>query len=349
MDVINYFALYSVFLSCLMSIQIFLAPLLAFAVTWLITLWLTSGSAPRVLDYPNARSLHSTPVPRTGGLGIMSGIAIGWLLVGLEIIPLALWMGVGLLIAVSLIDDIRTLPIWQRLVVHVVTIGFVVSQLAGLTSSWVMLIVSLATLWMINLYNFMDGADGLAGGMALIGFGFYGVSALLAGYLAFATVNFCIAAAAAAFLLFNFHPARIFMGDTGSISLGFMAAAQGILGWQQAIWSLWLPLLIFSPFIADATVTLFKRLYQRKRIWQAHREHYYQRLIRSGFGHRNIALSAYVVMLAAGSSALWSETTSNGLTSAWLFAIWSSIYAIAMVAHDCVWHAHSPNQQDACD
>lgn len=345
MDVINYFALYSVFLSCLMSIQFFSAPLLAFAVTWLITLWLASNLTSKVLDHPNARSLHSTPVPRTGGLGIMSGIAIGWLLVGVEVIPLALWVGVGLLIVVSLIDDIRTLPAWQRLIVHVVvTIGFVVSQLNGLASSWGMLAVSFATLWMINLYNFMDGADGLAGGMALIGFGFYGVSALLAGYPAFATVNFCIAAAAAAFLLFNFHPARIFMGDTGSVSLGFIAAALGILGWQQAIWSLWLPLLVFSLFIADTTVTLFKRLYQRKRIWQAHREHYYQRLICSGFGHRNIALSAYVVMLAVGGSALWSETTSDSLSSAWLFAIWGSIYAIAMITHDCVWRAHSPNR-----
>ncbi len=120
-------------------------------------------------------------------------------------------------------------------------------------------LAALCIAWMANLYNFMDGSDGLAGGMALIGFSFYGVAAAAAGSTPFALLNFSIAAAAAAFLVFNFHPARIFMGDAGSVPLGFLAAALGILGWLRNDWTWWFPLLVFSPFIIDASVTLARR------------------------------------------------------------------------------------------
>src|SRR6476659_1011719 len=115
-------------------------------------------------------------------------------------------------------------------------------------------------------------------------------------------INFCVAAAAAAFLLFNFHPARIFMGDAGAIPLGFLAATLGVTGWINGLWPLWLPVLVFSPFIADASVTLAKRALRGEKIWQAHREHYYQRVVRAGFGHRNMALLGYILMFAAGIS-----------------------------------------------
>jgi UDP-GlcNAc:undecaprenyl-phosphate GlcNAc-1-phosphate transferase len=330
-----------------MYIQLVLAPLLAFIVAYLLIFWLASPAAPRVLDYPNARSLHDTPIPRTGGIGIIAGILLSWLL--LDTIPSVLWIGIGLLTTVSLIDDVRALPVSLRLAVHGgVAMIFTVSLLYTPYGGVVTFGIGLTMLWMTNLYNFMDGSDGLAGGMALIGFSCYGLSALLMGHEIFAAVNFCIAAAAAAFLLFNFHPARIFMGDVGSVPLGFLVAAQGIWGWLQAVWSLWLPLLVFSPFIADATVTLVKRLWRGERIWQAHREHYYQRLVRSGFGHRKTALLGYTVMLIVGGSALWS-IRQDVVTQMWLVGIWMGVYFITMAIFDQYLGNRSRNEQSDRD
>jgi UDP-N-acetylmuramyl pentapeptide phosphotransferase/UDP-N-acetylglucosamine-1-phosphate transferase len=106
-------------------------------------------------------------------------------------------------------------------------------------------------------------------------------------------------------LLFNFDPARIFMGDVGSIPLGFLAASLGLVGIQREVWPLWFPVLVFAPFIVDATVTLLRRAWRREKIWQAHREHYYQRLVQSGWSHRKLALHEYALMAAISASACW--------------------------------------------
>jgi UDP-N-acetylmuramyl pentapeptide phosphotransferase/UDP-N-acetylglucosamine-1-phosphate transferase len=150
----------------------------------------------------------------------------------------------------------------------------------------------------------MDGSDGLAGGMAVVGFAAYGIAAQLGDEPELATTCVCIAAAAAAFLIFNFHPARIFLGDVGSIPLGFLAGALGIVGWNDEAWPLWFPLAVFAPIIADATLTLMRRLARRERVWQAHRDHYYQRMVRSGLGHRGTAYAAYALMILCAAAAL---------------------------------------------
>ena len=115
------------------------------------------------------------------------------------------------------------------------------------------------------------------------------------------------AAAAAAFLVRNFPPARIFMGDVGSVPLGFLAGALGLIGWNDGVWPLWFPLLVFAPFVCDATLTLLKRLARGERAWQAHREHYYQRLVRMGFGHRGAALIEYAAMLGCAAAAVYAN------------------------------------------
>ena len=150
----------------------------------------------------------------------------------------------------------------------------------------------------------MDGADGLAGGMALFGFGAYSLAAQLAGHVPLAAAGAVLAAASFAFLLFNFHPARLFMGDAGSVPLGFLAAVLGLAGWRDGLWPLWFPLLVFAPFIGDATLTLAKRAARGEWVWQAHREHYYQKLVRMGFGHRGTALICYAAMLGCAGVAL---------------------------------------------
>ncbi|HEX8874637.1 MAG TPA: glycosyltransferase family 4 protein [Nitrosospira sp.] len=314
-------------------LSIVLAPLTAFAVTLALVRYLISGSILRILDHPNSRSLHSRAVPRTGGLGLISGILVSWTLIP-DTLPLPIWAGVALLAAISLGDDISSLPVWARLLSHVaVAAAFSYAMLFD-THGWIITAVAaVAITWMLNLYNFMDGSDGLAGGMALIGFSSYGIVAWSAGNDSFATINFCVAAAAGAFLLFNFHPARIFMGDSGSVPLGFLAAALGFMGWTNGDWPLWLPLLVFSPFIADASVTLVKRGLRGARVWQAHREHYYQRMVQSGLGHRNTALLGYIFMLAAGASAMWAMGQNTSVQLA-VCTAWSGIYAVVMFVSD---------------
>jgi UDP-N-acetylmuramyl pentapeptide phosphotransferase/UDP-N-acetylglucosamine-1-phosphate transferase len=165
-------------------------------------------------------------------------------------------------------------------------------------------VLALALAWSANLYNFMDGSDGLASGMAVFGFGAYALAAYLAGAVALAALCASIAAAALAFLLFNWHPARLFLGDVGSVSLGFLVGALGLQGWRIGAWPLWFPLLVFAPFMCDATLTLLKRLARRAPVWQAHREHYYQRLVQLGFGHRRTALIEYAAMAGCAALAL---------------------------------------------
>jgi UDP-N-acetylmuramyl pentapeptide phosphotransferase/UDP-N-acetylglucosamine-1-phosphate transferase len=189
--------------------------------------------------------------------------------------------------------------------------------------------------WMTNLYNFMDGSDGLAGGMALFGFASYGIAAWLEQEYVLASANFTIVAASLSFLLFNFHPAKIFMGDAGSIPLGFFAAAMGLWGWQLGCWAAWFPLLVFSPFIVDASVTLFKRALRGSRITEAHRDHYYQRAIQLGAGHRNVALFEYALMLMCGVLALWCREQSFP----WVTLLWCvSLYALCMYLVDARWN-----------
>ncbi|MFN2643931.1 MAG: glycosyltransferase family 4 protein [Burkholderiales bacterium] len=279
--------------------------LAAFAVSLALAALLVSRFGRLALDRPNERSLHARPVPRTGGLAVLAGtlssVAFGaaplWL-------PLAL---AGALALVSFIDDLRGVRTLGRLGVHLGAAGLLVWYVVTPLDITAALVLVLAVAWLTNLYNFMDGSDGLAGGMTLIGFGAYAVAAWLGADSPLLTLDMAIAFAAAGFLCFNFPPARIFLGDVGSVPLGFLAAALGLIGWQADVWPLWFPLLVFAPFIGDATLTLLRRLVRGQRIWQPHREHYYQRLVRLGAGHRGTALLAYALMLACALAALYAR------------------------------------------
>lgn len=153
-----------------------------------------------------------------------------------------------------------------------------------------------------------------------------------------AAVSASCATAAAAFLLFNFHPARIFMGDAGSIPLGFLAGALGWLGWQRGLWDAWFPMVVFSPFIADATITLLHRLVRGERVWQAHREHLYQRLVRLGWGHRGTALAEYALMGVCAAAALLFRKAQVHHVAAMLFALMLG-YALLVILVFRAWRA----------
>ena len=320
------------------------APLIAALTTLLFTMILLfSKLGKQIQDVPNERSLHQTPVPRIGGMGLMAGVLISWTLM---LMSLAWWVVLPLLLlfAISVLDDMRGLPVRLRLLAHVAA-AVILAFGCGIAAHNVVLtlLVVLGVVWMTNLYNFMDGSDGLAGGMTFFGFTMYGLAALMHGADTQAMLNFSIGAASLGFLYFNFYPAKVFMGDAGSIPLGFLAAAMGLWGWQQGHWPGWFPLLVFSPFIMDATVTLLKRTVRGEKITEAHREHYYQRLVQIGWGHRNVALLAYALMFAAGASAIWGLRQA----SAWpwpLLLIWGGLYAVLMLALDSRWRAFLQRQ-----
>ena len=283
-----------------------LVALISFVVTVVVLRVLLTRFGRLALDRPNARSLHQTPVPRLGGVAVILGA-----LVAVPFLAATHGLALGLAVALavlSFVDDLRGVPTLVRLSCHLLA-AVVLIAYALLPMAWFELVLlALAITWMTNLFNFMDGSDGLAGGMACIGFAAYAVAALMAGHLALATLCIALAAAAAGFILFNFHPARIFLGDVGSIPLGFLTGALGVLGWSEDIWPLWFPLLVFGLFIGDATLTLLKRLARGERVWQAHRSHYYQRLVQLGVGHRGTALVSYALMLVCAAAALYART-----------------------------------------
>ena len=313
------------------------APLTAFAAALVAIWWLARGRlSTLVLDHPNPRSLHESPLPRTGGLGLHAGAQLALAIIAPNL-PAALWIAFIVLMLVSFWDDLREIPAAARLAVHLAACGlFVAAVLPGEYGILPAVVAVLAIAWMANLYNFMDGSDGLAGGMALIGFSIYGAAAWLAGSVEFALVNFSIAAAAAAFLVFNFHPARIFLGDAGAVPIGFLAAALGLIGWLQRDWAWWFPVLVFAPFIADASVTLLRRLLRRERVWQAHRDHYYQKLVRLGWGHCKTALAEYALMLGSGLLALAALALPAAMQAMALAAAAGAYFTI-MVSIDRAW------------
>lgn len=321
--------------------MIILLPVLSSAVCVGLLVWLMRvGAADRLaLDIPNDRSLHSRPMPRLGGIGIVAGVLTAVLL-------LRQWQlaaVVLLLAAVSWIDDRGHVPILVRLSVQfVAAIAWVAFQMPG---NWVLCAAAVfAVAWMTNLYNFMDGSDGLAGGMGLIGFAAYGVMASLAGNIVLAMLAFSVAASAGGFLFFNFPPARMFMGDVGSVPLGFLAGAVGLWGWRQGVWSPAFPLIVFLPFIIDATVTLLARVWRRKKFWQAHHDHYYQRLVRLGWNQRRLVYCEYGLMVAVSLSALAMRGAS--ITIQWLvLGAWAIVCLMLMAWVDRLWHRFELNRE----
>jgi UDP-N-acetylmuramyl pentapeptide phosphotransferase/UDP-N-acetylglucosamine-1-phosphate transferase len=337
-----------------------LAAVAVFLLSRELTSRLSTTSSPfDVLDLPNDRSLHSVPTPRTGGLAVVGSLTAGLLIVPLIAllpdfrghptarllpswpIPLLWIMALTLaLAAISYLDDRLNLPACSRLLFHLV-IATAAVLLGRLTLDRIPVpvigdlpvgniavpIAVLLLVWMINLFNFMDGMDGFAGGMAVIGFGALGISSWIAGDAALATIALLVVAAAGGFLLFNRPPARIFLGDVGSTSLGFLAGALALLGTARGDFAIWQPLLVFSPFIVDATVTLLRRALRGERVWQAHRSHYYQRLVLAGWSHGRTVAAEYALMLACGASTLAYRALSESGRLALLVG-WAAVYVL---------------------
>ena len=333
--------------------MILLAIVAAFAVGAGATGWLVArGPGPRLVDRPGERSLHDRPTSRAGGIAILAGTAAGFATAAL-VKPAAFlaasapgygWVlaGAAIIAAVSFTDDLRRVSPAVRIVSHLAAASCVV--LAGLPAERIVLpgaalqlgpaasalFTVLFVAWIVNLYNFMDGMDGFAGGMTAIGFA--ALAALGAGQGApgLAAASLGVAAAALGFLPFNFPPAKIFMGDLGSTLLGYLCAVAMLWAERSASVPLWVSVLVFSPFIADASVTLARRTMAGARPWRAHRGHFYQRLVRLGWGHRKTVLHEYGLMLACACSAAAALRLPPGAQGA-LLAAWVAAYAAIML------------------
>ncbi|MCA9951986.1 MAG: glycosyltransferase family 4 protein [Anaerolineales bacterium] len=269
-----------------------------------------------MLDIPNERSSHSQPIPRGGGMIIvllsLSGIMLFTLLYQPEdMLPVGLLVLGGFCVAiVSWRDDIRPLSNRVRFATHIFAAILVVIALASwrqVTLPFVnstnlgWLGIPLTIIWvvgLINAYNFMDGIDGLAGGVAVVaGLGW----ALIGWYLHVPMITIfgvILAASSLGFLGHNWHPARIFMGDVGSAYLGYAFAVMPLLALfflpnqeqSNALTVFFIGILLVWPFLFDTVFTISRRLLNGEKVWTAHRSHLYQRLVINGYPHHVVAL-----------------------------------------------------------
>ncbi len=301
--------------------------LCAFLLSWGLTAYLPRFAPQHnLIDAPNDRSLHTQPTPTIGGVAMLFSLVISillaslWMPTLLSVLPHQFWLPLLFIATISFIDDCCSVPAGLRLFVHFIAAVWLLSLVEQMPI-WIQcislpmfaitlppflkfLISVLFIMWMVNLYNFMDGMDGFAGGMAVIGFGTLAILGALMGADEFVLVNSLIVAVSLGFLILNFPPAKVFMGDTGSSSLGYLAALMSLWGAAWGLFPVWIAVLIFSPFIVDASVTLIRRFLNAEKIWEAHKTHYYQRLVQLGWGHRKTVLWQYGLMLACSLSAI---------------------------------------------
>ena len=319
----------------------------AFTIAAVCTGWIVSRGGNRwLLDDPSERSLHERPVSRAGGITILAGLAIGLAIIAIieTPVPGVGWVLAGglIIVSISFADDLRRISPGIRIVFHFAAAGCVV--LAGLSGERIVLpgatlhldpaagaaFTVLFVAWFVNLYNFMDGMDGFAGGMTVIGFTTLAVLCTHQDAATLAAVSLVVASASLGFLMFNFPPARIFMGDLGSTLLGYLCAVMVLSAERSASVPLWVSLLVFSPFIVDASVTLARRIIAGERPWRAHRGHFYQRLVRLGWSHRKTVVLEYGLMFACAVSAALALRIPPG-AQAVLLCVWVAVYVALML------------------
>jgi UDP-N-acetylmuramyl pentapeptide phosphotransferase/UDP-N-acetylglucosamine-1-phosphate transferase len=299
-----------------------------------------------ILDIPNERSSHIISTPRGGGIGIVSSIIIGWIvdrtfihtLNSHDIIILGSSFGLAI---VCFIDDIRGLPAASKLIFQIVFMfpGFwIISETGGMFRGWLdieldILFTGLLWLWFINLFNFMDGIDGLTGVEVFVlglGLAVFSVTGIINEQVLGPSIIFMTSALG--FLVWNWAPAKVFLGDVGSIPLGYLIGWSLISITSETIshHSLLVIILILPGYyLADASITLGGRILKRKNIFEAHRDHFYQKAVQNGASHSTVCLAVLVVnilllliaLMFAGSKPIFALITSGvviGILFLWM-------------------------------
>lgn len=317
----------------------YLFPGCAFLVSLVLTMFLKRiAGATGLLDVPNDRSSHTIPTPRGGGVAIViSSLAAMALLAKGDAIPLNLFValsGGGVAVAmIGFLDDRSGVPAWVRLLVHFVAAAWAVVWVGRVDALSVggeiihlgalgYALSTIVIVWFLNIFNFMDGIDGIAASEAIfICGGVLLLSRYLDGASAISAVASVVAAASAGFLIWNWPPAKIFMGDVGSGYLGYVIAVVGLSGASHSPSGPWLPLVLAGTFVADSTVTLVRRFFRGEAIALAHRSHAYQRAAKR-IGHAKVTATVAVVNL--GWLLPCAAATARRPADAW----WISVVAI---------------------
>jgi len=297
-------------------------------VVYLASLFASNSRA--VLDQPNDRSSHSNATPRIGGAAILAGWLAGVFVIAIfaEDADAAGKLGrlaicALLAFALGLADDRLTFsPVWkfagQVVIAALFTTLFTPLQSAPLpflgevtmSPLWGIPITVVWIVGFMNAFNFMDGANGLAAGAAAVGLAWFAVMAGFAGAPALAVAALLLAIACAAFLPDNLVRGRLFMGDNGSMMLGFLIAAFAVLGagWTGGRLSLLAAPVIFLPFLFDVALTLVSRALRKQNILEAHREHLYQLLLRLGASHASVAVIYMALISLCAAAAIFMLT-----------------------------------------
>lgn len=291
--------------------------LVAGALTLSASYWLTyligqTAGSIGLIDVPNERSSHAHPTPRGGGLAIaISSLAAMGLLAALGFMPVRVFLAIapgGVAVAtVGFIDDIRPLSARIRLFVHFAAAAWAVGCIGPIEFfhrlpsdapelTWLgYLISTVGIVWFLNMFNFMDGIDGIAASQAVFMASGVVLLALFSKGIAYtATTAFAIGAASGGFLLLNWPPAKIFMGDVGSGYLGYVFAVLGVASGTHSVYGPWTYIILAGVFAVDATVVVVRRFLRGDRVTEAHRTHAFQ-LLAQKIGHRNVTLSIGLV------------------------------------------------------
>jgi len=281
--------------------------------SWLLASRVRLYALDKLLDIPNERSSHSRPTPRGGGLAIavtaIGGVIIAAMLRWIDWnLALALSGGAAMIATVGWVDDHRSLSALTRFAVQFLSAGWAMYWLGGLPSLIVgsssiplgflgTILGVIGIVWAINLYNFVDGIDGLAAGEAVTTGVIGGLILLGMGQLGLAMISLLIAAAAGGFLPLNWAPAKLFMGDVGSGMLGYLFAVLAIASENAGAVPLLIWVLLLGAFVFDATVTLCRRIMHGEKWYHAHHSHAYQRMVQAGRTHAQVSATVLFINL----------------------------------------------------
>jgi Fuc2NAc and GlcNAc transferase len=281
--------------------------------SWLLASRVRLYALDKLLDIPNERSSHSRPTPRGGGLAIavtaIGGVIIAAMLRWIDWnLALALSGGAAMIATVGWVDDHRSLSALTRFAVQFLSAGWAMYWLGGLPSLIIgpssislgfvgTILGVIGIVWAINLYNFVDGIDGLAAGEAVTTGVIGGLILLGMGQSGLAMISLLIAAAAGGFLPLNWAPAKLFMGDVGSGMLGYLFAVLAIASENAGAVPLLIWVLLLGAFVFDATVTLCRRIMHGEKWYHAHHSHAYQRMVQAGRTHAQVSATVLLINL----------------------------------------------------
>lgn len=290
-----------------------------------------------LIDHPNHRSSHVQPTPRGGGV-----VFCVLFLICLAVLP---WfhlapsdgfklLGVPALIIAILgfLDDVKGLPAKLRFAIQlaaaVLFLYVLKLDFANDLHGWLVavpavgfMLILLATVWSTNLYNFMDGTDGIASVEAITLYGVGGILLWLQGAYQVAFIAWMLTAGVAGFLVWNWPKAKLFMGDVASSFLGFLVIPFALIGYFEFGLSVFVWFILYLAFTMDATLTLIRRVLNREKIYQAHKLHAYQRLHQAGYTHRQVLYAMVCINVVLASCSLLAMYHSIWLPEITLLAI----------------------------